>query len=441
MKISVRRKVANGLVIFLQTSALAPRIAETATTAWDAAGLDSFSADDSQELRSNPSHEAELLLNQETKFQGRPPGGGRPGEDPPGGGPPPWVDPPGNPPPGGDPTGGDPTGGDPSGGGPPPWVDPPGNPPPGGDPTGGDPTGGDPSGGGPPPWVDPPGNPPPGGDPTGGDPTGGDPTGGDPTGGDPTGGDPSGGGNGAVGLQDPQACAPALGAATVALDAPARLITAEDGSSDRFTLSLSARPEERQFYHFVSSHPNEVQAVPKSLTLFENACRDHTVVLVGQNDSESDGDVAYTVEVRDQNDTLLDTLSGVNLDNDNFSEVAVDILGPPNLRPDKVGAFTIRVANLGQSDLDGNSLNVDLTTGLTAKGHVCSLLSGKACQTSAVTTDAGLRFNGIDLQRGDTLLISVDVLMDGIEAGPQKLSARFLQADSGRESDQDVRSD
>jgi hypothetical protein len=31
--------------------------------------------------------------------------------------------------------------------------------------------------------------------------------------------------------------------------------------------------------------------------------------------------------------------------------------------------------------------------------------------------------------------------MDGIEAGPQKLSARFLQADSGRESDQDVRSD
>jgi len=215
MKIEVRRKITNGLVICLQASAILPKVADTAAQTIDAIDLNSFVANQVDSLPNQSEAKFEIAVNEgdskggnsalADQLDGDPLGGDPTGGDPTGGDPtggdPTGGDPTGGDPTGGDPTGGDPTGGDPTGGDPtggdPTGGDPTGGDPTGGDPTGGDPTGGDPTGGDPtggdPTGGDPTGGDPTGGDPTGGDPTGGDPTGGDPTGGDPTGGDPTGG--------------------------------------------------------------------------------------------------------------------------------------------------------------------------------------------------------------------------------------------------------
>jgi hypothetical protein len=130
MKLSVRKKVANGLVLFLVAPQVVSKVHEFKDNVED--GLAAFSADDNFDLAQDS---GTLLASND----------GYSPED-------------SHDPSGGDPSGGDPSGGDPSGG----------------DPSGGDPSGGDPSGG----------------DPSGGDPSGGDPSGGDPSGGDPSGGEP-----------------------------------------------------------------------------------------------------------------------------------------------------------------------------------------------------------------------------------------------------------
>ncbi|MGD8359088.1 MAG: hypothetical protein PVG42_13630, partial [Lysobacterales bacterium] len=110
MKLSVRKKVANGLVLCL----LVPRAAHTTVELFDTYvdGIKAMSAEDDFDLGNDSRGFAVARVD--------------PGK-----------------PPSGDPTGGDPTGGDPTGG------DPTGGDPTGGDPTGGDPTGGDPTGGDP----------------------------------------------------------------------------------------------------------------------------------------------------------------------------------------------------------------------------------------------------------------------------------------------------
>ncbi len=352
MKLSVRKKIANGLVICL----ILPRAGASAADLYETYrdGLAGFSAEEQFDLTTPQSSKAEATIKV---------------------------------------TGAD-------------------NPE-GADPTGGDPTGGDPTGG----------------DPTGGDPTGGDPTGGDPTGGDPTGGDPTGG----------PLCEPGTVPPRLIIDAPRLLVTAEDGSADLFKVSMEPDPEFSRSFTFVSTLPEEAKPVPDSVTFGEDACVSKSIWVVGQNDTLVDGDIDYKIEVLDEQGLLVDTLGGVNLDNDNYPAVAVDILGPTALPNGGKGLFTVRASNVSNDGLKNNYLVIQPTDGIEIVGYAASLLSGDALKSKARFKKGALEFKGVNLAAGDALLVTLDVVLDGGGPEVQKITARFIDTSGKQESDNDTR--
>jgi len=395
MKLSVRKKIANGLVICL----LVPRAGESAIELYEtySEGLESFAAADDFDLAAGKGSTAEVTVNQVE------------GADPTGG------DPTGGDPTGGDPTGGDPTGGDPTGG------DPTGGDPTGGDPTGGDPTGGDPTGG------DPTGGDPTGGDPTGGDPTGGDPTGGDPTGGDPTGGDPTGG----------EPCPPASTPPTLNVDGPRQLLTAEDGTAALFEVSMAPDPAVSRHFSFVSTRPDEAQPVPNAVTFGDDACIPQSIWVVGQNDTLVDGDQPFDILIVDEQDFEVDSVPGVNLDNDNYPGIAVAIEGPPAIPAGESAVFLVEAINGGREPVSKNTFYIEATSGLEITDFAASTVSGNSFKSKAKLKKGMLIFKDVELAVGDALVVSVDVKL--VEATPeqQKITARFMNSSTGQENDTD----
>jgi len=434
MKIEVRRRIATGLVVCIQASVITPRVAETASKALDAVSdMDAFVGNKVDEISSNSSAELEIKVKNQSSPEGEDPTGGDPTGGDPTGGDPTGGDPTGGDPTGGDPTGGDPTGGDPTGGDPtggdPTGGDPTGGDPTGGDPTGGDPTGGDPTGG------DPTGGDPTGGDPTGGDPTGGDPTGGDPTGGDPTGGDPTGG--------DPSGCDPSGGNPELIIDTQLPLETDEEGESLTFDVSMTSIPPSPLRFKIVSTDPGEAQPFPASMEFWQNACTPQTVTVVGQNDGVVDGDADYEIELIDDSGRTIISLPGINYDNDQRPEIAVNIVGPPSLMRHEAGIYTIRVVNMEASTLSADavaglithSLLIESTPGLNITGYACSYLSGEPCNEPTTLEHNLLQIDALDLAGGETLLISVDVFLADDYVEPARLTARFIETVTGEQTD------
>jgi hypothetical protein len=270
-------------------------------------------------------------------------------------------------------------------------------------------------------------------DPSGGDPTGGDPTGCDPS--DPSGGDPSGGGG-----------------AELVINAPTELVTAEDGSSDIFEVLMEPDPRSSKWFYFNSTDPDEARPEPEAVRFGENACFPKTIRVVGQNDGEDDpsggdpsgggGDPSggsFGIEIRDEQNLVVATIPGRNFDNDNYSAVAVDVLGPRSVPNGSDTVFTVFVANLERGELVDNTLLVEPSPGFAITGYAASLLSGNKLKLKGKIKDGVLRFNGVDLPGGDKLMVAVNAtLINGADAN-QKMTARFLMSASGLESDDDQR--
>ncbi len=399
MKLSVRKKIANGLVLFL----LVPKAATSANELIDtyAEGISEFTADDEVAFQSHSLGSDSLVIN--SGGVGVATGDGKSGD-------------------GSDPTGGDPTGGDPTGG------DPTGGDPTGGDPTGGDPTGGDPTGG------DPTGGDPTGGDPTGGDPTGGDPTGGDPTGGDPTGYDPSGIDFDPPG-DDPSACSPASTAPLLDVHAPIQLVTAENHSVDIFEMSMDPEPTAPRTFKLESTDPSEAIPVPGSVTFGSLSCVPQTIQVVGQNDYLIDGDVNYAIEVLDEQDFVVATVPGVNFDNDDYTGVVVDVVGSNAIPQGGSGVFQVRVANISGERIRRNILYVETTEDLQITNYAASLLSGEPYSGNIVLRNGELRARNVRLESDDMLILTVDITLDQASTTEQVVSARFVNRPSSEEVD------
>ncbi|MGD8928884.1 MAG: hypothetical protein PVI22_07930, partial [Lysobacterales bacterium] len=303
---------------------------------------------------------------------------------------------------GGDPTGGDPTGGDPTGG----------------DPTGGDPTGGDPTGG----------------DPTGGDPSGGDPSGYDPSAYDPSGYDPSGG--------DPSGCPPGSTLPQLYVNAPRELLTAEDGTSDLFELTMAPDPLAARTFTIMSTRPDEARPVPNVVQFEENSCIPRPIWVVGQNDYAVDGDAKFEINVYDEQNYLVATLPGLNLDNDDYAGVAVDVLGPNALPPGDDGLFLVRVANVSGELLRKGTLVIEPSPALDINDYAVALLSGEGVKLKGKLKDGALTFSGVDIDANDMLIVSVGVEMARESSENQSITARFVDSRSGDETndDQPVRS-
>ncbi|MCU0988125.1 MAG: hypothetical protein MUE63_00665 [Xanthomonadales bacterium] len=273
-------------------------------------------------------------------------------------------------------------------------------------------------------------------DPTGGDPTGGDPSGYDPSGFDPSGFDPSGG--------DPSGCEPDPngGAPTMYINAPRELVTAEDGTADLFEMLMTPDPEYGRTYRIVSTRPEEARPFPKEIVFADDACIPQPVWVTGQNDYGFDGDQDYVIEIYDEQDLLVSTIKGVNLDNDNFKGVAVDVLGPNALPEGETGRFLVRAANVSGVPLEKNTLLIEGTANLDINEYAVALLSGAPFKAKAKMKNGLLVFSDVALQNGDMLIVSMEVEMARAGKEEQSITARFVHESTGEETsdDQGVRS-
>lgn len=264
----------------------------------------------------------------------------------------------------------------------------------------------------------------------GDDPSGADPSGYDPSGFDPSGYDPSGG--------DPSACDIATAPQQLVVEAPRMLVTAEDGTSDLFQVSMPlGEPFPRTFY-IHSDKPYEAQVFPDTVVMDENACIPQSIRVIGQNDYFPDGDVPFTVDVTDQQDLVVGAVPGVNLDNDDYRGIAVDVLGPTSLPQGGTGLFLVRVANVSGADVAKNTLLIETTRQLEILNYAAALLSGNRFKIKGKPDGTSvLEFKNVDIATSDMLIVSVDVQLNGMSTTEQEFSARFVSRE-GEQTDDDI---
>lgn len=264
-------------------------------------------------------------------------------------------------------------------------------------------------------------------DPAGGDPTGGDPSGYDPSGFDPSGYDPSGG--------DPSACLPASTPPVLSISAPRQLVTAENGSSDVFEMRMEPDPLVPRTYRLESTDPSEAIASPDTVTFHNLACIPQTIQVIGQNDYFLDGDINYAIEVIDEQDFVVDTIPGVNLDNDDYVGVAVDVLGPTSIPQGGSGVFQIRVANVSGAPIKRNTLTVETTSDLQITDFAVGLLSGDPYRGNIKLQRGALTGNNVRIDTNDMLVLVVDVMLDSASTTEQVVSARFVNDPTSQQVD------
>jgi hypothetical protein len=272
-------------------------------------------------------------------------------------------------------------------------------------------------------------------DPSGGDPSGGDPSGYDPSGFDPSGFDPSGG--------DPSGCPPNPNRleAQLEVNAPRLLLTAEDGTADLFEMLMAPDPDFNRTYRIVSTRPEEARPFPTEIVFAEDACIPQPVWVTGQNDYGFDGDQDYEIEIYDEQNALVRTIKGENLDNDDFKGVAVDVLGPDALPEGETGRFLVRAANVSGFYLKQNTLSIEPTANLDINEYAVALLSGNPFKGKAKLKRGTLVLSNVALETSDMLIVSMEVEMAGSSKEEQSITARFVHDRSGEETsdDQSVR--
>jgi hypothetical protein len=261
---------------------------------------------------------------------------------------------------------------------------------------------------------------------------------------DPSGGDPSGG--------NPIGCDPS-GVPQVNVLAPATLVTTEDGSTDSFEVFMDPPSANTQYLYFTTSEevgwdpsggdpsggaPVAAVPIPKKIAIEAGSCDPHRVWVRGQNDGAVDGDAQFTIEVRDEYNALYGTVSGINFDNDNIPSVTVEISGPESLADGQEGQFTVRVANVSDSDLIDNRLEVEASSGVTILSYAASLISGGTFNSTGRITPAVLMFDDVELPAQDVLILSVNTLLSHGSPGGEQITARFSNGQQINDDDEIV---
>ena len=247
----------------------------------------------------------------------------------------------------------------------------------------------------------------------------------DPSGGDPSGCDPSG---------------------TLRVTAPAPLVTTEEGRTDHFVVSMNPNAVATQYYYFDPSGGDpsgcdpsggyrEAAVIPNAVAFEPGTCAARTIWVVGQNDGRADCDGTYDIRIRDQFGTVVRDVPGVNVDNDNYSSVSLDVLGPQEMLEGQDGTFTVTVTNLSVSELSGNRLEVEATSGLAILSYAASLMSGAIFDSPGLLTPQVLRFDNVELQSEDVLILSLGVQLTMGSPGGERITARFSRTDQRSDDD------
>jgi hypothetical protein len=177
--------------------------------------------------------------------------------------------------------------------------------------------------------------------------------------------------------------------------------------------------------------------VPDAVAFGAGACVPQTIQVVGQNDGIVDGDMLYFIDTLDEQDYLVDRRVGYNLDNDSYPGIAVNIQGPSSLRYGGTGVFMISARNIWNTALKHNEFLIQTTPGLAIKGYAASLTSGEKFKSPGKIKSGVLSFTNVELRTGDTLLISIDVLMNNDGIGDNKITAHFSSKSGEQQNDND----
>ena len=258
----------------------------------------------------------------------------------------------------------------------------------------------------------------------------------------PAGADPSGG------------CDPSGAVPTLYINAPEKLVTAEDGSADLIEVSMGPAPESSYFFQVAKKFPVDSDpsggvpsgsdsggALPApNAVVFDQAyfpCTPKSIWVVGQNGGRVDGDAEYNIEIRDEQGFVHKTIPGINYDNDNYSSVSVDISGPSALSEGETGMFYVLVDNFSRNLLKGNLLLIEPTPGLEITSFVAFLWFGDSFKSKGKIKDGILTFDKVTMDPGEVLQVSVEAVLNTGGPDNQKITARFSKDKSGIESDDD----
>lgn len=236
---------------------------------------------------------------------------------------------------------------------------------------------------------------------------------------DPSGGgiDPSGGG------LDPSACIPF-------------------GNKKLIELSMDPPPAYDRVFYIEGTDPtgnlsDEISIEPNVILFDDSSCIPQNVWVTGLNDNIVDGDQPYEIRIYDEQDFLQDTVPGVNLDNDNYEGVGIDIAGPNAIVQNGSALFIVNVENFSNGALSGNNLVIEPSPGLAITNFAASLVSGGKFKSKGKLKSGVLTFERVDLGVRDALLVSLKVVLFGGGAGNQKIIARFEQPSDGLQIDDD----
>jgi len=258
----------------------------------------------------------------------------------------------------------------------------------------------------------------------------------------PAGADPSGG------------CDPSGAVPTLYINAPEQLVTAEDGSADLVEVSMGPAPESPHFFQVAKKFPVDSDPsggvpsgsdsggalpVPNAVVFDQDyfPCTPKSIWVFGQNGGRVDGDAEYNIEIRDGEGSLLETVPGINYDNDNYTGLAVEVDGPDALSVGDTGMFWVLVDNTSRNSLKGNSLLIEPTPGLEITNFAASFWFGDAFNGKGKIKDGILTFDKFVMDPGQVLAVSVEAVLNTGGPDNQKITARFSKDKSGIESDDD----
>jgi hypothetical protein len=230
--------------------------------------------------------------------------------------------------------------------------------------------------------------------------------------------DPSGG------FYDPSACVPF-------------------GNMKLIEVSMDPGPAYDRVYYAEGTDPSgnftdEITVSPEVIVFREEeACIPQNIWVTGNNDNVVDGDQPYQVRLYDEQDYLSAVVPGVNLDNDNYQGVAIDIAGPSSMPQNGSALYIVNVLNYSRSSLDGNNLVIEPSPGLAITNYAASLVSGGNFKAKGKLKSGVLTFSRVSLEARDELLVSVRVVLFGGGPGNQKITARFEQPSDGLQIDED----
>jgi len=238
---------------------------------------------------------------------------------------------------------------------------------------------------------------------------------------DPSGGgiDPSGGG-----LYDPSACVPF-------------------GNMKLVEVSMNPGPAYDQVYYVEGTDPSgnlsdEISVSPQALVFREEqACIPQNIWVTGLNDNFIDGNQKYEIRIYDEQDYLADSVPGINLDNDNYEGVAINVAGPSSMPQNGAALYTVNVINFSREPLDDNNLIIEPSPGLAITNYAASLVSGGKFKAKGKLKSGVLTFNHVSLEAREEILVSLRVVLFGGGPGNQKITARFEQPSNSRQIDDD----